>query len=43
MAISATEVRGYLQQRSDLWKKLVPAVNHKLIEETYPESFKVKL
>lgn len=41
--VSATEVRGYLQLRSDEWKKLTPAVNHTLIETTYPERFKIVL
>jgi len=40
---SATEIRTFLATRSDEWKKWVPGVNHSLIEQTYPDSFKVKL
>lgn len=38
---SATEIRTYLTMRSDEWKRWVPAVNHELVEQTYPERFKV--
>lgn len=38
---SATELRVFLQTRSEKWKKWVPAVNHDLVESTYPEHFKV--
>jgi cytidyltransferase-like protein len=38
---SATELRTYLQTRSDGWKEWTPEVNHDLIEENYPEEFKV--
>jgi cytidyltransferase-like protein len=41
--VSATEVRGYLQLRTDDWKPLVPAVNHEFIGETYPDDFKVRI
>lgn len=39
---SATEIRTYLATRSDEWKRWIPAVNHEFIEQTYPESFKVR-
>jgi hypothetical protein len=39
---AATELRTFLETRDDGWKEWVPAVNHKLVEETYPEAFKVK-
>jgi len=39
---SATEIRTYLATRSDEWKRWVPAVNHEFIEQTYPESFKIR-
>ena len=40
---SATEVRGFLELRDDGWKQWVPAVNHELVESTYPEEFKIPL
>lgn len=40
---SATELRTYLATRSDEWKRWVPGVNHKLVEETYPEEFRVRV
>ncbi len=40
---SATEIRGFLQLRTDRWKEWVPAVNHDLVEKTYPEEFKVPI
>lgn len=40
---SATEIRTFLATRSDEWKKWVPAVNHELVENTFPEQFKIKL
>jgi hypothetical protein len=40
---SATEIRTYLATRSEEWRQWVPAVNHELVETTYPEAFKVKL
>lgn len=39
---SATELRTFLQTRTDGWKPWVPAVNHGLVESCYPEEFKVK-
>lgn len=38
---SATELRTFLQTRTDGWKEWTPEVNHELIEERYPEEFKV--
>jgi cytidyltransferase-like protein len=38
---SATELRAFIELRSDEWKQYVPAVNHKLIEENYPTEFLV--
>jgi hypothetical protein len=43
MVPAATELRSFLETRNDGWKKWVPAVNHNLIESTYPEEFKVRL
>jgi hypothetical protein len=40
---SATELRNYLVTRSDGWKEWVPAVNHSLIEASFPEDFRVGL
>ncbi len=39
--ITATELRAFIELRSDAWKPLVPAVNHKLIIENYPQEFLV--
>jgi hypothetical protein len=39
---SATEIRTFMALRNDGWKKFVPYVNHSLIEETYPEEFRVR-
>lgn len=39
---SATELRTFLQTRTDGWKPHVPAVNHELVETHFPEEFKVK-
>lgn len=38
---SATELRTFLQTRTDGWKQFVPAVNWDLVERCYPEEFKV--
>lgn len=38
---SATELRAFIELRSDEWKQYVPAVNHELIEENYPTKFLV--
>ena len=40
---SATELRGFLELRNDGWKEWTPNVNHKTIEDNYPEEFKVPL
>jgi nicotinamide mononucleotide adenylyltransferase len=40
---SATEIRMFLETRTDGWKKWTPAVNHKIIESTYPDAFRVKV
>ena len=40
---AATDLRVFLQTRTDGWKKWVPAVNHKLVEETFPEELKVRI
>lgn len=39
--ISATEIRQYLQMGSDKWRQYVPAVNHDLVFDNYPDEFKV--
>lgn len=39
---SATELRTFLSVRDDGWKQWVPAVNHELIESTFPEEFRVR-
>lgn len=38
---AATDIRSYLSLRTDAWKEWIPAVNHELVESTYPEEFKV--
>lgn len=38
----ATDLRTFMELRSDDWKPWVPAVNWELIEATFPEEFKVK-
>lgn len=40
--LPATDVRTYLETRSDGWRACVPAVNHDLVESTYPEAFRVR-
>lgn len=40
---AATEIRTWLETRSNGWKHWVPAVNHDLISSTYPEEFKIPL
>ena len=39
---SATELRQFMVTRDDGWKRWVPAVIHDLVEEHFPEEFKVK-
>lgn len=39
---SATELRTYLSARDDGWKQWVPAVNHELVDRTYPDAFRVR-
>ena len=38
---AATEVRMFLELRTDGWKKWTPRVNHKLIQDKYPEEYKI--
>ena len=38
---SASEIRMFIDLHSNEWKKWVPYVNHQLIEDNYPEEFKV--
>lgn len=38
---SATEIRTWFETRTNGWKEWVPAVNHDLVKNTYPEEFKV--
>lgn len=40
---SGTEIRTFIQTRTDEWKKYIPAVNHEIIEKCYPEELKIKL
>lgn len=40
---AATDIRSYLSLRTDAWKEWIPAVNHELIDDTFPEEFKVPL
>lgn len=40
---AATDIRSYLSLRTDEWKQWVPAVNHELVESTYPDKFKIPL
>jgi len=35
--IPATDIRTFLRLKSDEWKKWTPRVNHKYIEDTFPE------
>ena len=39
--ISATEIRAFIELRSDKWKPWVPEVNHQMIEELYPDEYLV--
>lgn len=39
---SATELRQFMVTRDDGWKRWVPAIIHDLVEEHFPEEFKVK-
>ncbi len=39
---SATELRQFMVTRDDGWKRWVPSVIHDLVEEHFPEEFKVK-
>lgn len=41
MAISATEIRGYLELGDDGWKDFVPRVNWDYVEDHFPESLKM--
>lgn len=38
---SATEIRMSLELRNDMWKEWIPAVNHHLVWNQYPDVFKV--
>lgn len=38
---SATELRQFLVTRDDGWKRWVPAVIHDLVEQNFPEEFRV--
>lgn len=38
---AATELRTAMALEDDSWMEWVPTVNHRLIEETYPEEFKI--
>ena len=40
---AATDIRAFLSLRTDEWKQWIPAVNHELVESTYPDKFKVPL
>ena len=40
---AATDIRAFLSLRTDDWKEWIPAVNHELVESTYPDEFKVPL
>ena len=40
---SATEIRTMIETRSNLWKKWVPEVNHTLVENCYPDYFRVRI
>lgn len=40
---SATELRGFMELRTDGWKKWVPNVNHELVLKNYPEELKIPL
>lgn len=38
---AATELRTFLETRTDGWKEWIPAVNHSLVQGSYPEEFKI--
>jgi ADP-ribose pyrophosphatase YjhB (NUDIX family) len=38
----ATDLRTFLETRNDGWKAYVPGVNHRLVEDNYPEEFRVR-
>ncbi len=40
--VPATDIRTYLETRSDGWRAWVPGVNHDLVAATYPERLKVR-
>lgn len=40
---AATEIRGFLELRTDLWSRYTPGVNYDLIKDTYPDEFRVRL
>lgn len=40
---AATDIRAFMCLRTDDWKEWIPAVNHELVESTYPEKFKIPL
>jgi cytidyltransferase-like protein len=37
----ATDIRSFLELRDEGWRRWVPAVNHSIVEQNYPEEFKV--
>lgn len=40
---SGTEIRTWLETRTEGWRRWVPPVNHEIVEENYPEKLKVPL
>lgn len=41
--LSGTEIRTWLETRTDGWKRWVPRVNHEIVKNNYPEELKVPL
>lgn len=39
--ISGTDIRRLIQTGNDDWKNYVPRVNHRMIEETFPDNLKI--
>lgn len=37
----ATEIRTAIQLRDDSWKEFVPVLNHEIVEQNYPEKYRI--
>ena len=40
---AATDIRTFINLRTEEWRTWVPAVNHELVISTYPEEFKIPI